>query len=189
MVLILFIPLVLSLEECKRVIEPYEIPCQITSTWQYPNACNSYIGYFYWENGTYLYQQNMSDIGMFCGLNFTNTTIGTYYYNITSGDTGIIIVEETNMMLALIIGIIAITGFLIWLAISLYNNHFFLSLLFFITAVIMMTLIPLAILNPIAVKTTFYRFYLYIFIAFWSYIAIYLLYYGYNKLIEAVKKE
>lgn len=119
--LLLILPLAYSLEECKRVQETDGIPCRVTTTWQPPNACNTYDVQIFNDHGLLIENLTLGTFGNsgFCQFNFTQTSLGSYPYNITNGDTGnvnVIPVQETKM-LSVIIGFVFIIAVLIWMGI------------------------------------------------------------------------
>ena len=89
----------MALEQCEDIIEPEDIPCLIVTTWDYPDACNLYTLDLYNESGDTIQSFTMGDIGIYCNTTFNYTNTGQYYYNISSGDTGSILVGAENLML------------------------------------------------------------------------------------------
>lgn len=97
--MIILIPLVYSLDECERELETFDIPCRVTSTWDYPNACNTYEVTIYNNNGTALNTISLDTFGIYCNFTFNYSDEGTYYYNVSSGDTGSILVKKDMEMI------------------------------------------------------------------------------------------
>lgn len=111
--ILLLIPLGYALEECQDIITPNDIPCIITSTWEYPNLCNTYEVKIYESQGLLLETKNLDAIGIYCNFTIHNSTIGSYYYNVSSGDTGAFIIknEGDNMIsLGVILFLMVITA-------------------------------------------------------------------------------
>lgn len=177
MVLIL-IATATALEECEPVVEPNDIPCQITSSWDYLGACNTYEVKIYESDGTLINSRYMDDFAIYCNITFNYTDTGTYYFNISSGDSGSLIVERENMVLSIVIGAGIVAFILLFLAISLAKEHFILKFLLIVSSIITLLLIPASFLGS-TTETIFFKFYigfvgvffLYIFVYF-SYIAL-----------------
>lgn len=168
-----------AIDECKPVMSIEEADnCTVTTTWDYPNSCDSYQANVYNSNGTYLQNTNLTDFGQshYCFFYWNLSNAGSYYYNISSGDSGSIIVEAENLIQNIIIGIGIIAGLLFWFASKLEKEHFILKLLLIISSITMLTLIPATIMTNGSTDITFYRFMLYIFVAFWLYVAGYFVY-------------
>lgn len=112
LILLLLIPSVIALEECKRVQERDGVPCRVTTTWQPPDVCDTYIVNIFNDQGENISELPLGDFGItgFCHFNFTFQEEASYPYNITTGDTGTINVIPTSetKMLSVIIGFIFI---------------------------------------------------------------------------------
>lgn len=91
--IILLIPLAIALDECPRQIETFDLPCRITTTYQAPNACNTYLSRIYKDN-TLLDSRAYGTFGIFCNTTFNYTDPGSYYYNDSLGNTGGILIKE-----------------------------------------------------------------------------------------------
>jgi hypothetical protein len=118
LLLFILIPLVLGIDECQPVMSPSQARnCQITSSWTYLN-CSAEIMQVYNETGIWQINYTFQDYGntSLCKTDWNISTLGTYNYVITSGDTGIILVEAQNM-LSIIIGLISIAGIFLFLAV------------------------------------------------------------------------
>jgi len=124
MVLILLVPLVLGLDECKRVTPPSDIPCRVTTTWEPPNLCSTYQVTIYNSNGTNLSTSSLSTLGStgFCIFNFTITEPADYPYNITTGDTGNVLVQSEDNMTSL-----SVTIFIILINIAIFLGPSFIQ--------------------------------------------------------------
>ena len=176
-ILLTMIPSVLSMEECQRVVEPEDIPCSAITTWAYPLPCTNYSVEIFNQSGTSLEQLNLTSYGStgLCSFNFTHSAKGTYVYNVSSGDTGVVVVEVKNMLIALIIGIAVICGVLFWFASMLSDEHIFLKILIYVGSIYMLTLIPSAfIINDITV--ILYKAFSRLIQTFLVYIFVYLIY-------------
>ncbi len=107
-----------ALEECTRVEEPRDVPCQITTTWVYPNACNTYTSVVYNNTGENFINYTMDTFGIYCNVTWNISDEGSYYYNISSGDSGLIIIEKekdematlavTLLIMSITIGVFAL---------------------------------------------------------------------------------
>ena len=93
-ILFLMIPLAYALDECAPEVETFDLPCRITTTWQAPNACNTYVLRMY-RDDTLLDSRTYTDFGIFCNTTFNYTDQGSYYYNDSLGNTGGILIKET----------------------------------------------------------------------------------------------
>lgn len=102
-IILLILPFSFALEECKRVQERDGIPCRVTTTWQPENPCNTYTSQIFNDHGILIENLTLGTFGNsgFCQFNFTHTTLGSYPYNITNGDTGninVVPAQETKML-------------------------------------------------------------------------------------------
>ena len=119
---VLLLTSVTALKECKEVVQPKDIPCEIITTWDYINDCNTYEMKVYNQTPSLVYNVSLTDYtgtGR-CNTTFNITTKGSYIFNISNGgDSGRIIVEveEDEMAsLAITVFILIITGGLFWLS-------------------------------------------------------------------------
>jgi len=190
------IPTALALEECQRVEEPEDIPCKVTSTWGYTNNCSTYSVNIFNNTGGLINTLNLSDFGVtgLCNFTFNYTSAGSYNYNITSGDTGAIIVEVKMETIAVIIGLTAITFLFLYFAFNLDDNHFLLKLVLIFFSLFTIILIPAALINGVeAIKVTFLSIPMQFFRIFVIYFSVYLFWHWIQKsekmmqLIENVK--
>jgi len=94
--LVLLIPLVYSLDECKGTMLTNEIPCLVLLP--YTNDCTT-IGIKFYINGSNLLDDRlMSQYSPFsCNQTFNYTSFGTYSFNYSTGDSGSIVIEEDEM--------------------------------------------------------------------------------------------
>src|SRR3990167_1082648 len=98
--------MIYSLEECKRVNPVKNVPCRITNTWTPSSPCSSYLINFFNSTGDFLGEANLSSYGVtcLCNASFNYSVIGSYTFNMSTGDTGQVIVEdEGSMVIAMII--------------------------------------------------------------------------------------
>lgn len=96
------IPVAAALEECKEITSSIDIPCRVTTTWVPPNNCNTYTVTIFNDSGVNLSTMNLSAFGNtgYCTFNFTYNSSGSYPYNISNGDSGNVLVENSRMWLA-----------------------------------------------------------------------------------------
>lgn len=94
-----------------------------------------------------------------------------------------------SLGLTLVISIGMVAALLLYLAFKLEDpNHFFLKLLIILSAVTMLLLIPVAVMSPDSTPVTFYRLFLYFFVAFWVYIMGFVTWWVFQKLREVVTR-
>lgn len=81
--------------ECKDILTPSEIPCTIKSTWTYAD-CNTTEVKVYNTTPELLFITNFSNYGDTgrCNITWNISTVGSYFYNVSNGDTGTIIVQN-----------------------------------------------------------------------------------------------
>ena len=94
------VSIAIALDECEEVIKPGEVPCRVTSTWVYPNACNTYTITLY-EDSLGIQNYTMDDFGIYCNITFNYSDKGSYYYNVSSGDSGSILIKGEDEMASL----------------------------------------------------------------------------------------
>jgi len=187
---LLLIPVVIGLEECKRVMNARDIPCMfITSmkgNWIYTNDCNTYKVEIYDSTPALLDSRALGNYqDTRCNLTFNYTSIGSYLLNFSSRETATIIIEEDDdMILGLVVGIGIISALLLFLAIKLDEEHSILKILLIISSVTLLILIPTSIFvtETSNVGRIFYNTFLSIFIAFWLYVFLYFCYWILRKL-------
>lgn len=178
-----------GLEECPGIAEPSDIPCRITSTWNYTPPCEDYNATV-WQEGINIINYTFGNYSVsgLCNFTFNITETGSYYFQVNNGDTGNIIVEAEQMMLALVVGVGIIAALFLWLAFKLETDHFLMKLLLILTSISMMMLIPLSIFIPKNLGQTFYRSFLYFFVAFWIYVGTYFVYWLIKRMNTTVQE-
>lgn len=100
MIFLFILPSALSYDACRDKQSSDAIPCVLL----FPSGqnCSNILVNFY-NTSTYLSSQNMSAYSPFvCSANFTYNTTGTYNFNYSTGDSGVIVVEEGNKMIYLL---------------------------------------------------------------------------------------
>jgi hypothetical protein len=110
--LFLFIPSALAFDECSEQQPVDKIPCYLTLPWT--GSCNAVTVEIYNESN-YLSTLTMEQYSpVYCSANFTYSSIGTYNFNYSTGDTWTMEVEEGNKMIYLLyFGLIAIVALMI----------------------------------------------------------------------------
>jgi len=115
--------IVYSLEDCKGVVNPSDIPCVMFGSWIPENNCNTYEAKFYNETPALINTRplgNYSIVGL-CNATMNYTKIGSYFINFTYGDTMRIIVEEDEgMQIAIAIAFSVFAVLFVLLGIFLY---------------------------------------------------------------------
>ena len=145
--MLLLIPIVTSIEECKRVMNTGDVPCTfITSMkgkWIYTNDCDTYTVEIYDSTPTLLDSRPLgTHQNTRCNLTFNYTEIGSYLLNFSSRETAKIIIEEdNNMLIALVIGISIIVALFIFLTFAVKEDYPFLANFFFLGIFIFTTVL------------------------------------------------
>ena len=106
-IILLLIPTATALLMCEEVITPNDIPCAIISTWDY-KECSTRQAKIYNSTPALVLTKNFSDYGAStrCNITWNITDIGSYIWNVSTGDSGHIIVEvDETMTLAVVIGL------------------------------------------------------------------------------------
>lgn len=190
MIIFLLIPIAYGIEECQRIIEPTDIPCRITTTWEYPLGCGNYTTIIYSEEGTQLNLMNLSSFGNtgFCNFTFNYTEKGSYIYNISSGDTGGILVQVDKMNMSIILGIGIICAVFLFFILKLENEHFLLKYFLIFEIITMLSIIPsvFTINDP---SLIFHKAYTRFLIVFWFYVGTFFFYKIMVKLGLIIPKE
>lgn len=94
-VFLLLVPIVFSLDDCKEIMYPSEVPCLLllpvnTTT----TPCNT-LNVSVYNISTLLYAEIMHEYNPFkCNATFNQIAFGTYTFQYSTGDTGTIIIEE-----------------------------------------------------------------------------------------------
>lgn len=148
LMVLLIVPIVSALEECKRTMNADDIPCVLItlkkSIWIYEDDCDTYTVNTYNSNVTLLDTQTLgtySTTGR-CNSTFNYTTQDSYLLNYSSGDSAIIIVEEdNNMLIALVIGVSLIVALFIFLTFAVKEDKPFLANFFFLGIFIFTTVL------------------------------------------------
>lgn len=101
--LLVLIPLVIAIaeNECTDIITQNDIPCSIISSWEY-NNCTSTQVKIYNSTPALISTRNFSvysDSGR-CNITWNITQRGSYFWNVTNGDTGRLIVESEDDQMA-----------------------------------------------------------------------------------------
>ena len=100
-----------ALEECQRVTPPGDIPCMLITPYDPDLGCANYTIRYFNSSGDNLANKTMGSLGVTgqCNVTFNYTTAGTYPYNISTGDTGVVLIQpEGRFMAYSAIGIIMI---------------------------------------------------------------------------------
>jgi len=121
-IFILITPLISALEECSKEMETLDLPCKVVTTYEYPDSCETYSVTIYDTNNATLETKTLGKFGKFCTFNFTYTEIGSYYYEITSGDTGGILIKNKMQQ---IYSLLVYGGYLIIVLILIAFMHKF----------------------------------------------------------------
>lgn len=96
-VILLSLPLAFALEECYSPIEPDKIPCTIKSTWAYDDCLTTEVK-IYNSTPLLLDTRNFTDFEAGrCNITWNYSERGTYWWNVSNGDSGSIVVEGYKM--------------------------------------------------------------------------------------------
>ena len=120
--LLFLVPLSTAMEECTGITTPNGVPCQIITTWDYENACNTYTIKIYNSTPSLIGKTTLTDYTgtSRCNSSFNFTKVGTYTFNITeSGDSGSIHVRyevDTMASFAIMFFMILITAVVFYVA-------------------------------------------------------------------------
>jgi len=123
-----------ALKECKEVMKLSDIPCEIITSWDYPNICETYEIKVYNQTPLLVYNNSLTNYtgtGR-CNQTFNITDKGSYIVNISNGgDSARIIIEgEDNMgSLSITIFILLITVTLFYLSTKEYNKSKFANII------------------------------------------------------------
>lgn len=114
--LILLMSSVLAIEECLSRPTPNEVPCLVLLPSD--SECSTINIEFFDNQNVSLKTETMQTYTTFlCQSTFTFTTLGTYSFNYTTGDTGSITVEDGNIMELLLYFAGALAFLLLFLAV------------------------------------------------------------------------
>lgn len=174
----LMFPLALAIEECSSIVEPIDIPCKITSLWNYTPPCNGHIAKVYDSQGNntinYTYQ-NYGITGK-CQITWNLTETGSYIGVVDNGDTFNVFVKVDNLQLATIIALGLAAGIMLFLAFKLDREHIIMQIGLIIFSMILLSLIPASlILGTTAI--IFHKVIMGFMIVFWTYVGVYFIYY------------
>lgn len=115
------IGIVNALEDCKGIMNPQDIPCIVSSSWQFD--CGSHTIKIYNSTPTLLDTRQPSDYGNTgrCNITFNFTETNSYLLNWSSGDSSKIIVEvDSEMQIAIVAGLGIFAIIFLVMAIILY---------------------------------------------------------------------
>jgi hypothetical protein len=180
----IFLTLTVLANECQTTQDPSQLPCNVITSWFYPQGCSNYSVNVYNSSAEIINYSILSSYGItgLCQFVFNQTKVGTYTYNISSGDTGSLLVQGDNMWLAAILLIpLGLCFFFIYLSNSFSEEHeplkwfFRLFALFSIFSVYLVSHIIIN-LNPIYIGLLdVFNFFILGWI-FWLVLAIFLVY-------------
>ena len=139
LLMLILIPIATAtvMQECERIHSPGNIPCRVTTTYAL-ESCNTYDAKIYNSSGSLLAIKDLGDFGIYCNFTFNFTKPGDYYYNVSTGDTGqILLKEEDNMIIGMLILAPLIFGlFLLIGAFSLSQEHAPLKIFLFLLSIV-----------------------------------------------------
>ncbi len=146
LMIMLIVPIVYSIVDCKGVVNKGDLPCLIISSWQF--SCATETITIYNEIPSLLRTATLDNYtgtgrcNITFGVNSNETEIGSYLLNWSSGDSSKIIVEEdNNMLIALVIGITFIVALFIFLTFAVKEDKPFLANFFFLGIFIFTTVL------------------------------------------------
>ena len=128
LIIIATVQIAYATEECQGIIEPNDVPCVIKSSWEYDN-CNSTQVKIFDSSPSLLEIRNFTEFGSSkrCNITWNYSTEGSYFWNVTNGDTGTITVEVEDEMASLtvmlFIGIITAAIFFIGIKVNFTENE------------------------------------------------------------------
>lgn len=99
--LLCLVSVVFAIDECKPMMKPSDIPCVVTSTWEYSPPCNDSIVFVYDVDGNNILNytfQDLSGSSSLCYFFWNISVLGSYSFLVSNGDSGNILLEEDNMM-------------------------------------------------------------------------------------------
>lgn len=169
-----------AIKDCQGVMNSRDLPCLLISRWNY--TCAGESATIYNEVPNFLRTSQLADYGITgrCnstyGENINETLVGSYVIDWSKGDSSTIIIEEDDeMILGTVIGVGIVAALLLFFAFKLDEEHQLLKILFMISSITLLILIPIAtfITTTSNAGKIFFRTFLYIFGAFWIYIFIY----------------
>jgi len=133
-----------ALEECKSVMEPSDVPCLITSLWNYTPPCNQYNATVWYETGSNIINYTFSDYGSsgLCNFTWNITELGSYIYQVSNGDSGTIHIGADNLMLGLTIGVGIIIALLLVIAFNLGEDMTWIKIYLIFSSLFIASIIP-----------------------------------------------
>jgi hypothetical protein len=168
----------LAISECKSTVEPEDIPCQITSTWNYTPTCGDNTAQVYDIIGiniiNYTYS-NLNTTGL-CFITWNVTKSGSYSGVVSNGDTFNITNGVENLQLATVIALAATAAIMLFLAFKLEKEHVLLQIGLVIFSMIMISMIPAALIIG-TVNVIFHKAIMGFMVVFWIYLGVYLVYF------------
>lgn len=176
-------PLASALENCDYKIEPSEIPCTVVSSFAYAAPCSDHIAETHNSSGDNFINFTFGDYGDsgLCAFTFNLTALGSYTFTVANGDIGEVLVVNTNMLIAMVIGIVAIVAIFLFLAFKLEETHNMIKLLLIFFSVILIGLIPVIFIID-DVSVIFHKLIQGFTWIFWLYVAGYLVYWLFVKI-------
>lgn len=90
-----------ALEECKRITPSRDIPCRVTSTWNYTPPCTDHSAIVYNSTGGNIINYTFSSFGVsnLCNITFNISQTGSYSFTVSNGDSGNILVEDDEQVI------------------------------------------------------------------------------------------
>jgi len=174
---------VYALDECGKTAEPENIPCLVTSLWNYTTPCTQWNGTVYNSTGQNVENYSFQSLGVtgLCYFQWNITNKGSYIYQVGNGDSGNITIQVENLLIGLMMGIGIVVAFLMWLAFSLDEEHTLLKYMLIFVGVGLLSIIPASFVVD-DTTVLFHKAYLYFVRAFWVYVFVYLSYIVLQKL-------
>ena len=142
--LVILATLSYSVEECAKAIEPIDINCQVTATWNYTLPCTNHKAIVYNSSGKNIINYTFAQLSSspLCYFTWNISLKGSYYYRVTNGDSGTITIEDINMLLAFIIGTGLLAIIFLMISFMLEDEHIFLKYIMILVSLYMLYLIP-----------------------------------------------
>lgn len=143
-IMILMATSVYGIEECKTIIEPSDVPCLVTSLWNYTPPCDQYNATVWDKTGSNIINYTFGDYGNsnFCNFTWNISTVGSYIYKVSNGDSGTIHIEVDNLMVGITIGIGIIIALLLTIAFNLTEDMGWVKFYLIVIALSMASIIP-----------------------------------------------
>ena len=116
-ILIVLAGSVYGIEECTPITPPENVPCFVTSTWNFTAPCSGYNSTIFNSTGTFIWNYTLYDFGDsdLCRFDWNLTTEGSYYYIVSNGETGNIIVEVNKVDINITGSLLSAFLVLIWI--------------------------------------------------------------------------